>query len=66
MNLTTQGIDMQYETFEQAKGECLNELKNGKHDEKLDKINQQLITALTNLQVTLLKVKKLMKQKKDA
>ena len=66
MNLTIQGIDMFYDNLEQAKSQCLNEMKAGsRNDEKQDKYNQQAITIITNLQVNLLKLKKVMKLKQE-
>ena len=67
MNLTISGIVMFYENLDQAKGQCLNEMKNGnnKNDEKVDKLNQQSITVMTNIQVNLLKLKKILKAKQE-
>lgn len=67
MNLTIQGIDMFYENLEQCKSQCLNEMKSGsnKNDDKADKYNTQAITAMTNIQVNLLKLKKIIKAKEE-
>lgn len=67
MNLTMQGIDMFYENLEQCKSQCLNELKNNtnKNDDKADKYNTQAISTMTNIQVNLLKLKKIIKSKED-
>jgi hypothetical protein len=66
MNLTENGIMMFYNNLEEAKSQCLNEMKAGsRNDEKQDKYNQQAITIMTNLQVNLLKLKKIMKLKQE-
>jgi len=66
MNLTENGIMMFYNNLEEAKTQILNELKMGsKNDDTQEKYNQQAITCMTNLQVNLLKLKKILKQKKD-
>lgn len=67
MNLTINGIDMFYNSLEQTKSDCLNEMKNGsnKNDEKADKYNQQAIATMTNIQVNLLKLKKIIKAKEE-
>ena len=67
MNLTINGIDLFYNSLEQAKSECLNEMRNNtnKNDDKADKYNQQAITAMTTIQVNLLKLKKIIKAKEE-
>ena len=66
MNLTENGIMMFYNNLEDAKTQSLNEMKAGsRNDEKQDKYNQQAITIMTNLQVNLLKLKKVMKLKQE-
>jgi hypothetical protein len=67
MHLTIQGLEMFYSNLEEAKSQCLNEMKNNsnKNDEKADKYNQQAIATMTNLQVNILKLKKIIKAKEE-
>jgi len=64
MHLTENGVDMFYDNLFQEQTKLLNDIKSQKSPE-LDKLNHSEIVLITNLLSSLLKLKKIMKDKQN-
>ena len=64
MHLTENGVDMFYDNLFQEQTKLLNDIKSQKSPE-LDKLNHSEIALITNLLSSLLKLKKIMKDKQN-
>lgn len=67
MNITENGLMMFYDNLEQQKTTNLNNLRNNsnKNDNSKDKLTEQEINLITNIQLNILKLKKIMKKKSE-
>jgi len=66
MNLTLNGLENFYDSLEQEKTTNLNNLRNNRNDNNSkDKLTETEINIITNIQLNILKLKKIMKKKSD-
>ncbi len=67
MNITENGLMMFYDNLEQQKTTNLNNLRNGanRNDNSKDKLTETEINIITNIQLNILKLKKIMKKRSD-
>jgi hypothetical protein len=67
MNITENGLMMFYDNLEQQKTNNLNNLRNGanRNDNSKDKLTEQEINIITNIQLNILKLKKIMNKKSN-
>jgi hypothetical protein len=67
MNITENGLMMFYDNLEQQKTTNLNYLRNGvnRNDNSKDKLTETEINIITNIQLNILKLKKIMKKRSD-